>query len=317
MYVCGITPYDATHLGHAATYLLFDELQRVAATPASRCATCRTSPTSTTRCSSAPCRPARTGPRSPSGRRSCSVRTWRRCASSPPTTTSARSRRSPTSSTRSWRSKDTGAAYELDGDTYFSVAAAPRLRPGRAPRARGDGAAVGRARRRPAAPGQEGPARLPAVAGAPGPASRPGTPRSAAAGPGWHVECAAIALKHLGTAIDVQGGGDDLVFPHHELSAAEAEVITGAHPFAQAYVHQAMVGYDGEKMSKSKGNLVLVSTLRAAGRRPDGDPAGAARALAPTSRGSGTTTRSTRRSSGWGAGARRSPARPGRPRGSR
>jgi L-cysteine:1D-myo-inositol 2-amino-2-deoxy-alpha-D-glucopyranoside ligase len=86
--------------------------------------------------------------------------------------------------------------------------------------------------------------------------------------PGWHVECAAIALKHLGATIDVQGGGDDLVFPHHELSAAEAEVITGSHPFAKAYVHQAMVGYGGEKMSKSKGNLVLVSTLRETGTDP-------------------------------------------------
>jgi L-cysteine:1D-myo-inositol 2-amino-2-deoxy-alpha-D-glucopyranoside ligase len=75
-------------------------------------------------------------------------------------------------------------------------------------------------------------------------------------------------LKHLGTSIDVQGGGDDLVFPHHELGAAEAEVITGQHPFARAYVHQAMVGYQGEKMSKSKGNLVLVSALRRSGVDP-------------------------------------------------
>jgi L-cysteine:1D-myo-inositol 2-amino-2-deoxy-alpha-D-glucopyranoside ligase len=75
-------------------------------------------------------------------------------------------------------------------------------------------------------------------------------------------------MKHLGPTVDVQGGGDDLVFPHHELSAAEAEVVTGKHPFARAYVHQAMVGYDGEKMSKSKGNLVLVSTLRRAGVDP-------------------------------------------------
>jgi L-cysteine:1D-myo-inositol 2-amino-2-deoxy-alpha-D-glucopyranoside ligase len=83
--------------------------------------------------------------------------------------------------------------------------------------------------------------------------------------PGWHIECAAIALKHLGPTIDVQGGGDDLVFPHHELSSAQAGVLTGQRPFARANVHQAMVGYQGEKMSKSKGNLVLVSKLRASG----------------------------------------------------
>lgn len=82
--------------------------------------------------------------------------------------------------------------------------------------------------------------------------------------PGWHIECAAIALHHLGSAFDVQGGGSDLVFPHHEMSAAEAETATG-EPFARAYVHAGMVGYEGEKMSKSKGNLVLVSKLRAEG----------------------------------------------------
>ncbi|MDO5533743.1 MAG: cysteine--1-D-myo-inosityl 2-amino-2-deoxy-alpha-D-glucopyranoside ligase [Propionibacteriaceae bacterium] len=85
--------------------------------------------------------------------------------------------------------------------------------------------------------------------------------------PGWHIECAAIALEHLGEAFDVQGGGSDLVFPHHEMSASEARAATG-QPFARAFVHGGMVGYEGEKMSKSKGNLVLVSKLRAAGVDP-------------------------------------------------
>jgi L-cysteine:1D-myo-inositol 2-amino-2-deoxy-alpha-D-glucopyranoside ligase len=69
-------------------------------------------------------------------------------------------------------------------------------------------------------------------------------------------------------SFDVQGGGDDLVFPHHEMSAAQAAALTGDWPFARAYVHQAMVGLDGEKMSKSKGNLVKVSQLREAGEDP-------------------------------------------------
>ena len=86
--------------------------------------------------------------------------------------------------------------------------------------------------------------------------------------PGWHVECTAIALDHLGMTFDVQGGGTDLVFPHHEMSATQAVVLTGERPFARTYAHQAMVGLDGEKMSKSKGNLVLVSTLRAEGVDP-------------------------------------------------
>ena len=83
--------------------------------------------------------------------------------------------------------------------------------------------------------------------------------------PGWHVECAAIAINRLGSGFDVQGGGSDLIFPHHENSAAHAEALTGEHPFARHYTHAGMIGLDGEKMSKSKGNLVFVSKLRAAG----------------------------------------------------
>jgi len=86
--------------------------------------------------------------------------------------------------------------------------------------------------------------------------------------PGWHVECSAIARHHLGAAIDVQGGGSDLVFPHHEMSASEAQVADPGSRFAQAYVHAGMVGLDGEKMSKSKGNLVLVSKVREDGLDP-------------------------------------------------
>ncbi len=66
----------------------------------------------------------------------------------------------------------------------------------------------------------------------------------------------------------MQGGGSDLAFPHHEMGAAEAQVATGERPFAHSYVHAGMVGLDGEKMSKSRGNLVFVSKLRAAGHDP-------------------------------------------------
>ena len=86
--------------------------------------------------------------------------------------------------------------------------------------------------------------------------------------PGWHIECTAIAMEHLGDHVDVQGGGTDLVFPHHEMSVVQAEAITGERPFARHTAHQAMVAYDGEKMSKSKGNLVRVSTLRSEGVDP-------------------------------------------------
>jgi L-cysteine:1D-myo-inositol 2-amino-2-deoxy-alpha-D-glucopyranoside ligase len=86
--------------------------------------------------------------------------------------------------------------------------------------------------------------------------------------PGWHIECAVIALNRLGESFDVQGGGSDLIFPHHELSAAHAEALTDSFPFAQNYVHTGMIGLDDEKMSKSRGNLVFVSKLRGAGVDP-------------------------------------------------
>ncbi|MEN9735973.1 MAG: hypothetical protein RL129_683 [Actinomycetota bacterium] len=91
--------------------------------------------------------------------------------------------------------------------------------------------------------------------------------------PGWHIECTAIAIEYLDpsdfdeTLIDIQGGGSDLVFPHHEMCAAQASVISGKE-LASHYVHAGMIGLDGEKMSKSKGNLVFVSKLVAAGRNP-------------------------------------------------
>ncbi len=96
----------------------------------------------------------------------------------------------------------------------------------------------------------------------------PSWPSALGAGrPGWHIECTAIALEYLGSEFDVQGGGSDLAFPHHEMCAAEARVATGK-PFAQAYLHSGMVGLDGEKMSKSRGNLIFVSRLREAGADP-------------------------------------------------
>jgi L-cysteine:1D-myo-inositol 2-amino-2-deoxy-alpha-D-glucopyranoside ligase len=86
--------------------------------------------------------------------------------------------------------------------------------------------------------------------------------------PGWHIECSTIALEHLGMSFDVQGGGSDLAFPHHEMSASHAQTLTGKWPFARVYAHAGMVRLDGDKMSKSQGNLVFVSKLREAGVDP-------------------------------------------------
>jgi L-cysteine:1D-myo-inositol 2-amino-2-deoxy-alpha-D-glucopyranoside ligase len=267
MYVCGITPYDATHLGHAATYLLFDELQRVALDAGK---TVRYVQNVTDVDDPLLERAAQTG------------EDWTELAEREtelfredmtalriiaPAAYIGAVEAIPDVVNAIVTLRDRGAAYELEGDTYFSVAAAPEF---------GDvsGLPVAEMVRLSGERGGD-PERL----GKKDPldcllwqAARPGEPswdsELGAGRPGWHIECAAIALEHLGPAIDVQGGGDDLVFPHHELSAAEAEVITGSHPFARAFVHQAMVGYEGEKMSKSRGNLVLVSKLRADGVDP-------------------------------------------------
>jgi L-cysteine:1D-myo-inositol 2-amino-2-deoxy-alpha-D-glucopyranoside ligase len=85
--------------------------------------------------------------------------------------------------------------------------------------------------------------------------------------PGWHIECTVIAQQYLPAPFTVQGGGSDLIFPHHEMGAGHAYSLSGL-PLAQHFAHAGMVGLDGEKMSKSKGNLVLVSKLRAAGEKP-------------------------------------------------
>src|SRR5260370_4877452 len=120
-------------------------------------------------------------------------------------------------------------------------------------------------------------------------AERPGEPawasRFGRGRPGWHVECAAIATEYLGAAFDVQAGGSDLVFPHHELSASHARVAfapapphdrggqggsspRGGRVFARVYAHAGMVSYQGHKMSKSLGNLVFVNRLLTDGVDP-------------------------------------------------
>src|SRR5690606_23821228 len=78
--------------------------------------------------------------------------------------------------------------------------------------------------------------------------------------PGWHIECSAMAMAEHGPTLDLHGGGTDLVFPHHECEIAQSESVTGQQ-FVRHWMHVEMVGYQGEKMSKSLGNLVFVSEL--------------------------------------------------------
>jgi L-cysteine:1D-myo-inositol 2-amino-2-deoxy-alpha-D-glucopyranoside ligase len=77
--------------------------------------------------------------------------------------------------------------------------------------------------------------------------------------PGWHIECSSMAMRYLGQQIDIHGGGRDLVFSHHESERAQSEALTRKVPFARAWMHTGMVRYEGRKMSKSLGNLVKVS----------------------------------------------------------
>ena len=79
--------------------------------------------------------------------------------------------------------------------------------------------------------------------------------------PGWHIECSTLVTRYLGDQIDVHGGGSDLVFPHHESEIAQVEPVTQRKPYVRLWLHTAMVRYQGEKMSKSLGNLVMVSDL--------------------------------------------------------
>jgi L-cysteine:1D-myo-inositol 2-amino-2-deoxy-alpha-D-glucopyranoside ligase len=267
VYVCGITPYDATHLGHAATYLLFDQLQRTALDAGK---TVRYVQNVTDIDDPLLERARQTG------------EDWAALAERETelfrTDMTALHILAPEAYVGAVEAipdivasilalRERGAAYDVDGDVYFSVAASEHF---------GDVSHLpvpemvrlsGERGGDPDRPGKKDP--LDCLLWQSARDGEPAWDSALGAGrPGWHIECAAIALKYLGETIDVQGGGDDLVFPHHELGASEASVITGRWPFARSFVHQAMVGYAGEKMSKSRGNLVLVSKLRDEGVDP-------------------------------------------------
>ncbi len=268
LYVCGITPYDATHIGHAATYNAFDLVQRVWLDTKrqvhyvqnvtdiddpllERAAATGEDWTALAERETALFREDMTA------LRMLPPRHYVGAVESIP-------RIVPVIE----RLRETGAAYDLEGDVYFSVAADPRF---------GEVSGLDAETMRrlsaerggdPDRPGKKNP--LDPLLWT---AAREGEPSwdggSLGRGrPGWHIECVAIALEYLGMGFDVQGGGSDLAFPHHEMGASHAQTLTGEHPFARAYVHAGMVALHGEKMSKSKGNLVFVSALRRDGTDP-------------------------------------------------
>jgi L-cysteine:1D-myo-inositol 2-amino-2-deoxy-alpha-D-glucopyranoside ligase len=267
LYVCGITPYDATHLGHAATYLAFDTLVRVWRDHGHEVhyvqnVTDIDDPLLE--------RAARDGVRweDVAERETALFRSdMTALRVLPPTWYVGAVEAMDEIAGLVVRLQDLGAAYSVDGDVYFSVSSAPSF---------GDVAGLDvptmlrlSAERGgdPDRPGKKDP--LDCLLWLQQRPGEPGWPSPLGPGrPGWHIECCAMALNRLGPRIDVQGGGADLAFPHHELSAAEAVVATGQAPFARAYVHAGMIGLGGEKMSKSLGNLVFVSALLADGRDP-------------------------------------------------
>jgi L-cysteine:1D-myo-inositol 2-amino-2-deoxy-alpha-D-glucopyranoside ligase len=281
LYACGITPYDATHLGHAATYLAWDLLVR----------SWRDAGHEVTYVQNV------TDVDDPLlERANRDHEDWRELATRqialyrtdmealrilPPTHLVGAVEALPLIEQLSQVLADRGALYEVDGDVYFSRAADSRFG---VVSHLGPAAMLALCAERggdPARPGKKDPID-PLV----WLAARPEEPSWGSpfgpGRPGWHVECAAIATSYLGHVFDVQAGGSDLIFPHHEFSASHARVAfadggghTGAEPgggditaFARCYVHSGMVRLDGEKMSKSLGNLVFVSRLVAGGVAP-------------------------------------------------
>jgi len=270
LYACGITPYDATHLGHAATFLAWDLLIR----------TWRDAGKSVTYVQNVTDvddplleRAGRDG----EDWRQLAAREIARYRSDmtalrvlPPDRYVGAVEAMPLIEDFNRLLAERGSLYEIEGDVYFSRSA---------DRAFGSvsGLDADTMIRLSAENGGD-----PGRSGKKDPldpmvwvAERPGEPswpsELGPGRPGWHVECAAIATHYLGRTFDVQAGGRDLIFPHHEMSAAHARVAldgTGEAPFARHYSHAGMVRLDGEKMSKSRGNLVFVSQLLAEGNDP-------------------------------------------------
>jgi L-cysteine:1D-myo-inositol 2-amino-2-deoxy-alpha-D-glucopyranoside ligase len=259
LYVCGITPYDATHIGHAATYVGFDLLNRAWRNAGHQVVYAQNV----------------TDVDDPLLERATLVGVdWVELAERetelfrqdmealrviPPAHYTGAVESIPLVIALVERLQAAGAVYKVEDDLYFSVTADAEF-----------GAESNLTREQmleifperggdPERPGKKDP--LDCVLWR---AERPGEPAWPSpfgpGRPGWHIECAAMALEHLGGSFDVQGGGSDLVFPHHEMSAGHVHVAGEA--FAQVFAHAGMVAYDGEKMSKSKGNLVFVSALR-------------------------------------------------------
>lgn len=259
MYTCGITPYDATHLGHAATYVGYDVLQRRLRDRGHETRCVR----NITDVDDDLLRKARELgvhyldlAAAETARFDGDMKTLNvvECWSEPRATSAIADIRGFIGMVL-----DRGHAYQAGGAVYFDVGSFDGF--GQVSHLPRDEMLV-LARERggnPDDPNKRDPLDFvlwqPSLDDEPAWESLWGPGR-----PGWHIECSALAMRELDTTIDLHGGGSDLIFPHHECEAAQSEAATG-EPFVRHWMHQAMVRMDGEKMSKSLGNLVFISDL--------------------------------------------------------
>ena len=260
MYVCGITPYDSTHLGHAATYLTYDLLIRRLEELGHEVRMVR----NVTDVDDSILPKARElgvpylelAERELTRFRADMDALEMRPAIAEPRATETIDEIIAMVE----KLLDSGHAYLTHGTAYFDVTTAPNFgslsqyapdQMVRLARARGGN---------PDDPHRRNP--LDFVLWQPSAADEPAWRAPFGVGrPGWHVECSAMSMQELGPTLDLHGGGTDLIFPHHECEIAQSEAVTG-QPFVKHWLHSAMVAYEGEKMSKSLGNLVFISDLR-------------------------------------------------------
>lgn len=275
IYVCGITPYDATHMGHAATYVAWDLLVRALLD-----AGVTVSYVQNVTDVDDPLleRADRDGEdwRDLAARETQLYRTdMEALRVLPPDHLVGAVEAMPLIERYNQRLAERGALYNVDDDVYFARSADLAFGALSGPGTVSDyGAGQMRELFSERGGDPDRPGKKDALDALVWRAERPGEPSWPSAfgpgRPGWHVECAAIAAEYLGVRFDVQAGGNDLIFPHHEMSASHARVAFSGEPhvFARLYAHAGLVGYQGEKMSKSLGNLVFVSRLLADGVDP-------------------------------------------------
>ncbi|MEY3589367.1 MAG: cysteine-D-myo-inosityl 2-amino-2-deoxy-alpha-D-glucopyranoside ligase MshC [Actinomycetota bacterium] len=260
MYTCGITPYDATHLGHAATFLVYDVLQR-RLIDLGHTVKCVRNVTDVDDPLFAKARELGVHYLDLAAGEEARFNRDMDALEALPVFSTPRAS-SAISDIRGFIGMvlDRGYAYAVDGSVYFDISKFPSF--GEVSHY-SEEQMIEFARQRGGNvedPNKRHP--LDFVLWHPSADDEPSWDTMWGAGrPGWHIECSALALRELGTTIDLHGGGSDLIFPHHECERAQSEAATG-EPFVRHWMHVAMVYMDGHKMSKSLGNLVFVDKLR-------------------------------------------------------